>query len=123
MAVHDVAAALLILLYAALFRWAFRVLPRDGWQVLATVPQARRPDGRWRGLNLTYYGAFTASAVVVAVALAIVLLGSVAVPFDAILWLSIERISSSMCFRWASPVNWPLSLRHARRTIACKAHS
>ena len=79
MAVHDVAAALLILLYAALFRWAFRVLPRDGWQVLATVPQARRPDGRWRGLNLTYYGAFTASAVVVAVALAIVLLGSVAV--------------------------------------------
>jgi len=94
MAVHDVAAALLILLYAALFRWAFRVLPREGWQVLATVPQARRPDGRWMGLNLTYYGAFTASAVVLAVALAIVLLGSVAVPFDAILGLSVTLLGA-----------------------------
>ena len=94
MAVQDVAAALLIVLYAALFLWAFRVLPREGWQVLATVPQARRPDGRWRGLNLTYYGAFTASAVVVAVALAIVLLGSVAVPLDAILWLSVTLLGA-----------------------------
>ena len=89
MAVHDVAAALLILLYAALFRWAFRVLPREGWQVLATVPQARRPDGRWMGLNLTYYGAFTASAVVLAVAFAIVLLASVAVSLEPIVTLAV----------------------------------
>lgn len=88
MTVNDVVATLLIVLYAGLFGWAFRVLPREGWQFLATIPQTRRLDGQWTGLNLTYYGAFTASAVLIAVAFVIVLLGSVAVTLEAILCLS-----------------------------------
>lgn len=91
---NDMAASLLILSYAALFGWAFRALPREEWQVLATVPLTRCSDGRWNGLNLTYYGAFTATAVVLAVALAIVLLGSLAIPLDVILWLSVSLLGA-----------------------------
>ncbi|MBA2487073.1 MAG: prolipoprotein diacylglyceryl transferase [Nitrospira sp.] len=82
MADNDSLAALLVVLYAVLFWWAFRALPREGWQFLASVPRVKLSDGRWTGTNLTYYGAFTASAVVLAVALAIVLLASVAVPLE-----------------------------------------
>ncbi len=94
MAVNDLAVAVLLLLYAGLFWWAFRALPGEGWQFLATVPLAKRPDGQWTGLNLTYYGAFTATAVVVAVLFAVVLLASVAVPPETILWLSVCILGS-----------------------------
>lgn len=94
MTVNNAAAMLLTLLYAGLFWWAFRVLPREGWQFLATVPRSRRPDGQWTGLNLTYYGAFTASAVLIAVAFVIVLLGSVAVSLESILCLSVIMLGA-----------------------------
>lgn len=72
---------LLVLLYGVLFAWAFRTLPREGWQVLAVLPTRQRHDGTWDALNLTYYGAWTATAVTLAVAVAVLLMGSVGVPF------------------------------------------
>ncbi len=89
MADSDSIAALLILLYAGLFRWAFRTLPQEGWQFIAAMPGAKLSDGRWAGTNLTYYGAFTASAVALAVGFAIVLLGSVAVSLETIVTLAV----------------------------------
>lgn len=82
MADSDSIPAILLVLYAGLFSWAFRVLPQEGWQFLASAPRTKLSDGRWRGTNLTYYGTFTASAVVLAVAVAIVLLSSIAVPLE-----------------------------------------
>lgn len=89
MADSDSIAALLVLLYVGLFWWAFRALPQEGWQFIAAVPRAKLSDGRWAGTNLTYYGAFTASAVVLAVAFAIVLLASVAVSLETIVTLMV----------------------------------
>ena len=89
MADNDSIAALLVVLYAGLFWWAFRALPQEGWQFLASVPRAKMPDGRWSGTNLTYYGAFTATAVVLAVAFAVALLTSVAVPLETIVLLAV----------------------------------
>lgn len=47
---------ILAVLCAALFGWAFRVLPHERWQLLAAVPLRKDADGRWRALNLTYPG-------------------------------------------------------------------
>jgi hypothetical protein len=49
--------------------WACRTLPAENWQILATIPIAKDTEGRWRGVNLTYYGVLTANAAVTAIAL------------------------------------------------------
>lgn len=81
---NNVVLCVLALSYAGLFTWAFRTLPHDGWQFLASMPIEKTAQGTWSGINLTYYGLFTASAMTFAMAVAIVLLGSLAVPFAAI---------------------------------------
>jgi hypothetical protein len=55
---------------------AFKKLPDERWQFLASVPIVKDADGRWHGLNFTYYGLLTANALVFGVALLIVLFGS-----------------------------------------------
>jgi prolipoprotein diacylglyceryltransferase len=55
--------------FAILFYWGFRHLPAAEWQIMATVPSGRNHDGSWRGLNLTYYGLFNATACVFSCAL------------------------------------------------------
>lgn len=89
MALNVYVTAGLVAFYAGLFWWAFRVLPGEGWQFLAAVPISKRSDGQWVGLNLTYYGAFTAGAVVVAVACSVVLMSSVGVPLPSIVTLAV----------------------------------
>ncbi len=78
--VNELGILGVLLLYAALFAWAFRALPREGWQFVASVPQHKGPDGRWIGTNLTYYGVFTAGGVAVAVATVVVLMGALSIP-------------------------------------------
>lgn len=69
--------------FALLLGWSFKTLPGEKWQILASVPVAKNDTGDWRGVNLTYYGFFTANAYAVAVALMFVLLGSLGVPLLA----------------------------------------
>ena len=45
----------------ALLSWGVRTLPGERWQMLAAVPVAKAPDGSWRGVNLTFYGFFSAT--------------------------------------------------------------
>jgi prolipoprotein diacylglyceryltransferase len=70
----------LVLSCCAVFAWAFRVLPKDGWQVLAAVPKAKADANNWTGLNLTYYGFFVATAVTVSVTVMLALLAAVRIP-------------------------------------------
>jgi hypothetical protein len=67
--------------------WAFRQLPQEGWQILASVPIMKDMSGRWHGLNFTYYGLLTANALLLACALLIVLFGSLKVPTGVTLTL------------------------------------
>jgi len=62
--------------------WSFRTLPGEGWQILASMPMAKDDSGRWKGLNLTYYGLFTANAYGFALAVLFVLMGSLHVPMQ-----------------------------------------
>jgi hypothetical protein len=77
---NDAFVLLLALALALLFRWGFTALPREEWQILASLPRQKASDEEWRGLNLTYYGLFTATATGLGSALLFVLLGAVAVP-------------------------------------------
>ena len=71
--------------FALLLWWSFRTLPNEGWQILASIPVSKDESGRWRGLNLTYYGVFNALAYGTGVAMAIVLLAAIAIPFRGML--------------------------------------
>ncbi len=62
--------------YLGLFRWAFRSLPQERWQFIASVPVAMLEDGVWKGLNLTYYGFFSALAYTIAAAMFLLLASS-----------------------------------------------
>lgn len=70
-------AALVLTLY---LWWGFRFLPAERWQIVATVPSTKTAQGGWLGINFTWYGLLTANAYLVAVAVLLVLLGSVGVP-------------------------------------------
>ena len=68
------------LLLASIVHWAFKRLPDERWQFLASVPIIKDTSGRWHGLNFTYYGLLTANALVFGVALLIVLFGALRIP-------------------------------------------
>ena len=58
---------------------AFRLLPRERWQFVATIPM-RREDGQWAGLNFTSYGLISATASMFAVVMYALLLSAAGVP-------------------------------------------
>ena len=64
----------------ALIAWGVRTLPAERWQMLAAVPIAKSSDGLWHGLNLTFYGFFSASGTAFGFAVLLLLLASVEVP-------------------------------------------
>jgi prolipoprotein diacylglyceryltransferase len=72
-----------------LLAWGFRVLPRDGWQMLATLPVKPLGNGAWQGMNLTWYGLLTANAYLVALSMLIILLGAAAVPLSGVMWVAV----------------------------------
>ncbi|MCX7634678.1 MAG: prolipoprotein diacylglyceryl transferase [Syntrophales bacterium] len=80
---ETIAVVSLTLVFAVLFWWAFHTLPGEGWQIMATVPLHKHDSGRWTGLNLTWYGFFSASAYVLAAAVYLVLTASLGVPLAA----------------------------------------
>jgi hypothetical protein len=73
---------LLFVLFLFLIKWAFSALPEEGWQIMASVPVARKETGEWVGLNLTYYGVFVASACVLAVTVFLFLMGAMGCPVE-----------------------------------------
>lgn len=70
------------ILSAALLTWGIKKLPGERWQIMAAVPKKKDRDGAWTGVNLTYYGFFTANAYVTALTLFLVLMGSVHIPIS-----------------------------------------
>lgn len=75
------ALALAVLL---LFCWAFRTLPGERWQIIGCLLGGKKDDGAWKGLNLTYYGFFTAAAYLAASLLFFILMRALSVPVAGI---------------------------------------
>lgn len=59
--------------------WGFKALPKEKWQILAVLPREKR-QGKWKGLNLTYYGLFSANAYTFAAAIFFILCASLKIP-------------------------------------------
>jgi len=70
----------LAIFFAWVLRWAFKTLPQEKWQIMATIPMTKEGGNKWRGLNVTYYGLFSAAAIVLAAAITFVLMGGIGVP-------------------------------------------
>jgi hypothetical protein len=67
-------------LLAIIVIWAFKRLPDERWQILASVPIVKDSSGHWLGLNFTYYGLLTANALVFGVAMLLLLLATLHIP-------------------------------------------
>lgn len=72
--------ALLGLLLFTFLVWGFKALPHERWQMLATVPLDKVGGNHWRGLNLTFYGFFSATGYTLAAAMLFLLLGTIHTP-------------------------------------------
>lgn len=70
---------------ALLFFWAFRTLPQEDWQIFACLPVRKGPGEIWSGVNITYYGFFTAMAYVFAVLLFWLMMGALSVKIIGVL--------------------------------------
>ena len=73
----------LAIFFGLLLRWAFRTLPAEEWQIMASIPVSKNGMDSWTGVNLTYYGFFNALASVVGVLIIFVLLAAIHVPLQA----------------------------------------
>lgn len=60
--------------------WGFKTLPKEHWQIMAVVPRQKNRHGKWKGLNLTYYGVLSANAYTFAVVMFFILSAAVQIP-------------------------------------------
>jgi hypothetical protein len=59
-----------------IYFFAFRFLPGERWQVFASIPVHKNVNGRWRGVNITYYGIILSTGYVFAMVLFFILASS-----------------------------------------------
>jgi hypothetical protein len=57
---------ILFLALMCIFRWAFKNLPDERWQIICCFPSRLLSNGSWQGWNLTWYGFFNAVAILFA---------------------------------------------------------
>lgn len=98
-------SAALGLIYGVLIWWGARSLPGERWQIAASIPLKKGNSGIWRGMNLTFYGLFTANSVLLSASLVLVMLGSLGVsPFETMILctpvLLISAVSARIVARW-----------------------
>ena len=61
------------LFFFSLIALGWRLLPGGRFQILASMPLRQTADGSWQGQNLTWYGAITATAVLLGIGYAAIL--------------------------------------------------
>jgi hypothetical protein len=91
---NEIFVTIIFLALVFIFRWAFKTLPDERWQIICCVPYRQLSDGHWQGWNLTWYGFLNAVAVVFAVCLFLILTGALSTPLIAsfTLWIMLLAI-------------------------------
>ena len=84
---------MIALILAGYLFWGIRTLPRERWQILASVPVRKKENGDWNGVNLTWYGLLTANAYAFAVVVLFILMGAVRVPLAGTAALAAAMLS------------------------------
>jgi prolipoprotein diacylglyceryltransferase len=92
---NEIFIAILFLALMLIFRWAFRALPDERWQIIGCLPYMKLTDGSWQGWNLTWYGFFNAVAIVFAICMFLIMAGSLSTPLIA--GLSLLTLLLAIC--------------------------
>jgi hypothetical protein len=92
----EIFIAILFFALMLIFRWAFQTLPDERWQIIGCLPYLKLTDGSWQGWNLTWYGFFNAVALVFAVCIFLILIGSLSTPLIAGLFLLILLLAACL---------------------------
>lgn len=80
---NEIFIIIVAALSASLLWWGFKALPHERWQIMAAIPMRKIDGERWDGVNLTYYGAFTANAYVIAALILFILFGALKIDIQA----------------------------------------
>jgi hypothetical protein len=96
--------------------WGVRTLPSERWQMIAAVPMAKNGNGEWQGLNLTFYGFFSATASTFGVGLTIVLLASVGTPLRVV--AAVIAAMLAICVPASKVLAWVIEGKRNTFTIA-----
>ncbi len=107
----ELGLLLLGLLVWPVFRWGFRHLPGEGWQIAWVIP-ARQPQGdglSWPAVNITFYGVISALAYTLATLAYFFLTGALGQPLLAAavyagMLLAIGIPASKLVNRWVEGV-------------------
>ncbi len=94
--IDEIFILTLAALFALIFGWAFRALPKENWQIMASRPRKKGENGQWEGENLTYYGFFNANAYTLAVVIAFVMMGAIRIPLAGIFIITIAMLAICM---------------------------
>lgn len=103
------------LVLAFTFRWAFQTLPEERWQIIGCLPYRRLANGHWQAWNLTWYGFFSATAMVFAVSMFLILAGSLSIPLIA--GLSLFALLFTMCLPAAKIIAFLIEKKQNTFTI------
>jgi Prolipoprotein diacylglyceryl transferase len=81
---NEIVVIAIFLCLMLLLAWAFRALPAERWQFLATVPRKKMLDGHWDALNFTWYGALTAFAFTFSCVLVVVMTAALGIQSEVV---------------------------------------
>lgn len=112
---NEIFVVILALLFAWLLCWGFKALPDERWQIMATIPVRKIDLDRWDGVNLTYYGVFSANAYLVAVAIMLVLFGAIEIDIKAAFALFL--IMMAFCLPMARVIAMIVEKKAHTRTV------
>ena len=76
-------------LIGIVLNWGFKTLPKEKWQMVAAFPLEKMDRGRWRGLNLTWYGLLSANAYTFGVIMVVILAASAGMPISVLVLLTV----------------------------------
>jgi hypothetical protein len=76
-------------LIGIVLNWGFKTLPKEKWQMVAAFPLEKMDQGRWRGLNLTWYGLLSANAYTFGVVMVVILAASAGMPISVLVLLTV----------------------------------
>ena len=74
--------------FSAVYTAAFRVLPAEQWQVVASIPLHKNSSNTWHGVNVTFYGLLTSSGYTIAFMIFILMMTAGGVQLKSLLLLS-----------------------------------
>jgi len=112
---NEIFLLALAILSVCLLWWGFKALPGERWQIMATIPVRKIDSDRWDGLNLTYYGLFSANAYLMSMAILFVFFG--AIKIDIKTTFAIVTIMLAICIPMARIVVIVVEKKAHTRTV------